>query len=121
MHYRRWRLYGDPLGLADKRKPKTREQLRVDAVMQAPGGSLGANGYRVRSGGRGQSYAEHRLVMEYHIGRALYPDETVHHVNGNRSDNRIDNLELWSSWQPGGQRVADKLAWAREIIARYGD
>jgi len=34
-------------------------------------------------------------------------------------DNRESNLELWSSSQPKGQRVEDKVAWAREILALY--
>lgn len=63
---------------------------------------------------------QHRVVMEELLGRALLPHETVHHRNGDRSDNRPGNLELWSSWQPAGQRVVDKLAWARELVALYG-
>lgn len=62
---------------------------------------------------------EHRLVVAARIGRPLLPDEVVHHRNGDRLDNRSENLELWTTAQPKGQRVDDKLAWAYELIARY--
>jgi hypothetical protein len=62
---------------------------------------------------------EHILVMEQYLERYLYKHENVHHINGVRNDNRIENLELWSSSQPAGQRVQDKVDWAISILKQY--
>lgn len=64
---------------------------------------------------------EHTQVMEDHLGRPLASDEMVHHRNGHRSDNRLDNLELCIKSQPPGQRVRDQVEWAKDILERYGD
>lgn len=80
------------------------------------------NGYIERSGvfdGVQIFQSQHRVVMEEHIGRKLIDGESVHHKNGDRTDNRLENLELWSKSQPSGQRVADKVKWAKELLSIY--
>jgi hypothetical protein len=87
-----------------------------------PRGSIHHSGYRYMSmGKRGDVRAEHRVMMERMIGRPLLSHETVHHKNGNRLDNRAENLELWSNRHGKGHRVADQIAFAKETLAIYGD
>jgi hypothetical protein len=68
------------------------------------------------------------MIMEALLGRELKRHESVHHINGQRADNHADgplvnfrsgNLELWSSLHPSGQRVADKVDFAVELLREY--
>jgi predicted transglutaminase-like protease len=67
----------------------------------------------------GRKVREHRWIMEQVVGRDLTSDENVHHIDGNRSNNTLENLELWTTKQPKGQRVSDKIAYSLEILQRY--
>lgn len=117
LHYQKYKKYGDPL-----------------IVVHAPQGSgYVKNGYKCIQI-NGKQYTQHRLIVEDIIGRNLFSNETVHHRNGIRTLNSANincifeneckcaeyhNLEIWSTHQPQGQRVADKLQWAYEIIKMY--
>jgi hypothetical protein len=69
---------------------------------------------------KGKAVLQHRIFWELHTGDKLRPFENVHHKNGIRDDNRIENLELWTKPQPIGQRPEDLVSWVidhyRELV-----
>lgn len=148
MHYQRVRKYGDPGSARPRRRgngtePKPCGMSDCDEPAHGKGychshywalykhgdpakrkppsaGHLDSCGYRLVRVAPNVWKKEHRLVMEETLGRPLYPGESVHHINGVRTDNRPDNLELWVSTQPAGQRPEDLVKWAGEVLRRYG-
>ena len=61
----------------------------------------------------------HRLVLFESMGRKLNKYEHVHHKNGIRNDNRLENLEIWHKGHPPGQRIEDKIKWCKEFLEEY--
>jgi HNH endonuclease len=83
-------------------------------------GSINRLGYKEITVAPNIRRLEHRVVMERLLGRELKRTEHVHHRNGNRLDNRPENLEIWTTGQPNGQRVRDLLVWlARDYPALF--
>ena len=74
-HYQMFRLHGDPLYFDKRVGPTSHGYYRV-----------GANGQH-----------EHRKIYEDHIGRKLLPTEIIHHIDFNKTNNRIENLYLYPS------------------------
>lgn len=105
LHDARLRLTGDvgpPERLVAPRKKPAGRTIDTSGYV-----TLTGDDPRIRRGSR----YEHRLVMEEVIERQLLPNENVHHKNGIRHDNRPENLELWVTPQPGGQRPYDIAKW----------
>jgi hypothetical protein len=80
-------------------------------------GTRNHSGYRTAYDPKQVTNREHRLVMEAHLGRRLERDEVVHHINGVKIDNRVENLLIMS---PAQHMVLHNMLRERDpITGRY--
>lgn len=134
-HERRQRKRNTQLEIREKHNASQKARYRKknniltdEDLKCAPKGSgtISKHGYRqIIKKGHPNSWRtggifEHVFIMSEHLGRALRKGETVHHKNGIKHDNRIENLELWSNSHPYGQRIEDKIGWCKEFLDLYG-
>jgi len=81
-HYYYWKRHGVPF-----------TQSGLEQVAKYGKGCVNPDGYKMLSID-GKRVREHRMVMEQYLGRKLRLEEHIHHVNGNKLDNRIENLKI---------------------------
>lgn len=113
-----------------KKNSRNRQRMKkglplCDELLRTGEGFLDGLGYKIiykpnhpnaRERGR---ILEHIFVMSEYLGRPLMKHENIHHKNGIRHDNRIENLELWCKGQPAGQRVQDRILFYKEFLEKY--
>lgn len=93
---------------------------RCSSCSQFKNGYIDKKGYR-RIYISGVKYLEHRFVIQHILGRELRADETVHHKNGNRRDNRPENLELrMSGRHPKGWSLRQMREYLKTIPKKLG-
>lgn len=130
------RSYRNNPQMLDKRRLQARNYQRVKKgvdvnlprlVGEYGKGHVNKQGYRIlnikdhpNALTKKGNIGEHTVIMSSYLGRALKKGESVHHKNGIRDDNRLENLELWHRGQPSGQRLEDKIEWAKEFLREYG-
>lgn len=96
-HYYAWGKYGDPL-VSTFSSPGRLSRGHVTpagyvVAQMHPDDPFAAMG-SAKPGKNTLRIAVHRYVMARHLGRCLLQGETVHHINGDRTDNRLENLQL---------------------------
>jgi len=98
--------------------PRKQGEYKTDAELKIPYRQIRRNDIN-----GGQAVYEHRWLMEQHLGRKLERHEHVHHKNGNRRDNRLENLEVMSSSEHSREHMSPFIAKQRSQLghaARWG-
>lgn len=80
--------------LSDETRMKISGSRKKWGDENAAGVRIRVNGYVEYTRGEHKGRVVHDVIMEEHIGRSLLPGEVVHHINGDKTDNRIENLQL---------------------------
>jgi hypothetical protein len=98
-------------------------EIKITYDFNRPG-KITDNGYKMirtcEDGAQNSGYImEHRHIMQLILNRTLLKNENIHHIDGNKLNNRPENLELWCRSQPPGQRVSDLVKWAKSIVELY--
>ncbi len=114
INFKKWR---EKLGISEEERPRKRK---------AGEGYITRNGYlsykkigHPCADKNGRVQASHLVIYEA-TSRLIKKGETVHHINGETLDNRLENLEIWASGHPHGQRVEDKIKWCIDFLNEYG-
>lgn len=122
MHYKRVRKHGDPHATrhawsGPNSRPRAAPGTRYVDVQSGYVSIYDPTHPNANALGR---VKEHIAVMAAHLGRPLAVGEQVHHRNGVRNDNRLENLALRVGPHGSGITVEEAVAWAHEILRRYG-
>jgi hypothetical protein len=77
---------------------------------------LSSHGYCRVSSSDGRVY-EHRKLVEKHLQRPLTTDEVVHHINGDKTDNRIENLVVMSKADHAKLHTKPRLCFTERLCS----
>lgn len=89
-------------------------------LSKSNGFRVNTNGYAEHTRGEHKGKHIHRTNMETHIGRKLYENEHVHHIDGNKLNNEIDNLMLLTNSQHARlHRMLDCHTRKRDKLGRF--
>jgi len=81
--------------MREKAISATKPRFKQGRALNPDGRKVTAKGHVIVRLEDGSWVQEHRKMLENHLGRRLRPTEKVKHVNRDKTDNRLDNFEIW--------------------------